>query len=578
MLSSSQVPEHPLEKIALSCSGGGYRATAFHLGSMSYLNKLKYRGTPLLENVELISTVSGGTITGVVYALQKQQGKDFHDIYTFLMEKLYKVDLLKDGIKGLNTDSRMSNSFKQKNLINILAELYDLHMTDGATMSEFTNMKSHLKHVVFNSTDFKNALNFKFRNLDEYGDSGTYYLPVRDELAKEIKLSDIIASSSCFPGGFEPIRWPHDFVHDNAPKLKTYAQNREPIGLMDGGIYDNQGIDSILKFRKKKDKPPYFDLVIISDVASPYMKPYEPTEPKQKSGFRKLTLNKLKKTIRSVSMIINVLLLIIIACGVAIISVNQTGTLITNLSWILTITTSVLLLAKFAVPAYIRSALSSASSSIASLLGPFYLERLRLFDIGNLSVHRAEPLLLDRIKSLVTLLMDVFLKVVRRLNYSILYENEQYKYRRVANLIKELTQKDFEASREREKNNWRNPPDPNFLKNSKLRGDYKKVIGEEIQDIIEYSSSFGTTLWFEDSYKLNDMLDNLVASGQFTMCYNMLEYLEKIKYEKDSGFDQLPEATQQELNKLHEQCLNDWQLFKSNPMFMVEEMAVTKTN
>jgi hypothetical protein len=37
-----------MERIALACSGGGYRAAGFHLGGMSYLNQLTYQGKPLL--------------------------------------------------------------------------------------------------------------------------------------------------------------------------------------------------------------------------------------------------------------------------------------------------------------------------------------------------------------------------------------------------------------------------------------------------------------------------------------------------------------------------------------------------
>jgi hypothetical protein len=96
---------NPLEKIALSCSGGGYRAASFHLGTMSYLHRISYKNTPLLENVKMLSTVSGGTITGIVYTLHRQKGKTFEEIYHFLLEKLRTLDLLKLGIEKLNPDA-----------------------------------------------------------------------------------------------------------------------------------------------------------------------------------------------------------------------------------------------------------------------------------------------------------------------------------------------------------------------------------------------------------------------------------------------------------------------------------------
>ena len=49
-----------MAKIALSLSGGGFRAATYHLGVLSYLNHLKTKdGTPLLDQVSAVSTISG---------------------------------------------------------------------------------------------------------------------------------------------------------------------------------------------------------------------------------------------------------------------------------------------------------------------------------------------------------------------------------------------------------------------------------------------------------------------------------------------------------------------------------------
>src|SRR5690606_8566358 len=104
-MEKTPIPAEPFGKIALSCSGGGYRAASFHLGSMSYLHRLDFGGTPLLEHVKLISTVSGGSITGVVYAMMKQQEHTFKEIYDFLLQTLLTTDLLKSGIENLNPDA-----------------------------------------------------------------------------------------------------------------------------------------------------------------------------------------------------------------------------------------------------------------------------------------------------------------------------------------------------------------------------------------------------------------------------------------------------------------------------------------
>jgi NTE family protein len=52
-------------KISLALSGGGFRASVFHLGVLARLARENH-----LEDVELLSTVSGGSLgTGLVYSL-----------------------------------------------------------------------------------------------------------------------------------------------------------------------------------------------------------------------------------------------------------------------------------------------------------------------------------------------------------------------------------------------------------------------------------------------------------------------------------------------------------------------------
>lgn len=61
--------ETPFGHIALAFSGGGFRASSFGLGVLSYLPQLQQENqTSLLENVTFISAASGGTIANAMYA------------------------------------------------------------------------------------------------------------------------------------------------------------------------------------------------------------------------------------------------------------------------------------------------------------------------------------------------------------------------------------------------------------------------------------------------------------------------------------------------------------------------------
>ena len=87
--------------IGLCFSGGGYRAAAFSLGVLSYLNKLKYNNSSLLEKVEAISTVSGGTITGAYYAYSKYQKIEYEIFYKKIYTFLANDKLLENAIEKL---------------------------------------------------------------------------------------------------------------------------------------------------------------------------------------------------------------------------------------------------------------------------------------------------------------------------------------------------------------------------------------------------------------------------------------------------------------------------------------------
>ena len=71
-------------KIGLALSGGGYRAAAYHIGTLRALNRLR-----ILEDIDVISSVSGGSITAAYYALNKD---DFN-----LFEKSF-INKLKKGV------------------------------------------------------------------------------------------------------------------------------------------------------------------------------------------------------------------------------------------------------------------------------------------------------------------------------------------------------------------------------------------------------------------------------------------------------------------------------------------------
>ena len=93
-------------QIALTLSGGGYRASVFHIGVLSYLYHLKLDdGSRMLDHVTVVSTVSGGTITGVNYLLAMEKEGSLNMHLAELFEKIKSNNL---------ADKVFENLYKKK--------------------------------------------------------------------------------------------------------------------------------------------------------------------------------------------------------------------------------------------------------------------------------------------------------------------------------------------------------------------------------------------------------------------------------------------------------------------------------
>jgi predicted acylesterase/phospholipase RssA len=584
------VPMQPFKEMAICLSGGGYRAASFHLGSLSYLHKIKVDDTNLIKNVKAISTVSGGTITGVLYALRDNQGASFEMIYQEVMDVLRNHDLIKESLAKLKRDGHWNNQSKSRNLINAFSEIYNDLLTLDCTYSDLTDVKrGHLDFCAFNATEFSSGINFRFQSEWRNGKQnkqlrrGNNNYTLSFNAQNEVKLADIIAASSCFPGGFEPIGFPDDFIHKDCPELLSLKEKKSyesAIGLMDGGIYDNQGIDSIQLSERRRgkayskikpdhpvDRLPY-DLVIISDVSSPDIShPFRFHKTKE-SSLSHLSFRKVESFIhlvRSVTFWIPILLII---GGIALGFLNDWENAVgTGIALMLMLFGVIFLVINNIFWGRLKKVVADLGSMIRKSIGEFYLKKIAKLDLKDYTVREIEPLFYDRMNSLSLMVQDIFLKQVRRLKYASIYEDAIYDNRRVANLIKELTIEDWDKTRDYQ--------DCKEVDKA-LQGSYNDVIGNKIKVLAKEASSFGTTLWFTDEDKLVDILDKLVALGQATMCFNLMVYITKLK--NDPDFLKIAKESQERVETIFNQCKSDWKLFKNDPKFYVKVLAEPAIN
>jgi predicted acylesterase/phospholipase RssA len=531
-------------KIALAFSGGGFRAAGFCLGTLSYLDRLKLGEKTMLECVVALSTVSGGTITGTRYAVGKANGESTEVIYKSIYEFLAKVDLVSLALDRLTSDEHWQG--RVKSLINSFADVYNEKFFHDETFASIINPRSplHLNHISFNSTEFTDGLQFRFQWTEKInsprpgepdrGIIGNSIFRLSEEAAKEIRMGHILAASSCFPGGFEPINFPSDFLYKGSRHLaKLTEEEKYPVGLMDGGIVDNQGIEPILLAEKRMKRnsgndETQLDLIIIADVASPFMEEYKASEQHPAKGWRSWTPSSI--------LITNTVLLVLSISGLywSIQNLAIVGIIVS--SAIVTLTLIVYLFGrmlkklpvKFQVP-------------------PFFLRPLGKFLRLRLQVY--ENLVMNRTNSLLKLANEVFLKHVRRLNYANVFDDHSWKNRRIMNAIYELKWSSVNLKKKIEDEHL-----PAYL-----------IPSSNIQEVATTAASMGTTLWFTpDELKKRDMLNSLIATGQFTMCWNLLEYIEKLKLDRSNTNPQ-----HQMIMQLEKQLRQDWITFNANPKWMV---------
>jgi len=559
----------PFNRIALCFSGGGYRAAGFTLGILSYLSQVPFDGKTLLKRVEGLSTVSGGTLTGATYAAKTIQDEGSNDEDQFQEKfaayykesiQLFEEDKLLDtAIAKYADDALWQKTDKRRSLINAFSLAYKELFTD-ATMADLQKHK-YLKDICFNATDFSFGLPFRFQLAPGY--FGNYRLQdeTLGELRGKFNIADAMAASSCFPLGFEPIIMPDDFFEDHTSpeylKLKKLAYLDEGVGLMDGGIVDNQGIGSIMLANKRK-KPQKddlnipnteFDLFMVCDVASYIMEPwnmaFDATAGK-KNSFNNL----LSKWYAD-----NRLLILALLTGLLTFGFYWAGTtfneayyvLFKALSWGFSLVSAILLLVWVLGKLSIKLLIRGINIIDKNILPGFLKGRLGF--LSKLSFGFLSRSVIERLTSGKKMIMEIFLKQIRRLNYRLFYTKLELENRRITSLIYELTRDEYYEKRSDEK-----------ARNTNKNG-RKPVIPEpsrKVFDAAQTAFEFGTTLWFDKNDKRVKRAKNLIACGQFTACFNLLEYAMN-----------LPEEYQtEELKNLTNKLQKDWEAFVKDPFWL----------
>ncbi|MEM7305268.1 MAG: patatin-like phospholipase family protein [Planctomycetota bacterium] len=518
--------------IGICLSGGGYRAAGFHLGTLDYLHAVGLGG-----NLLRVSTVSGGTFVGAAYAKALVEGKTFERFSRELRGFLRDTDLVKRGLASLAGPPPDTPSGRH-DLIVAMADVYARTFMCGEDGEPFLfgrllDADLPLKDVIFNATEFRHGIAFRFQSCaNRNAIIGNQRLRIPRAQAAKVRLADVVASSSCFPGGFEPLSFPYDFrwpggeVPDELKEQFTRDGKRFPVALMDGGIYDNQGAESLLLAGDRRGED--LGMFIISDVdqRSDDLYPF----PEPEDGASGPTLGRL----RLYALVVTLLS----ASSVLMLAIHtwreyQRGELGLGELFF------------FSVPLLLAALVTYALLWIQRTMRRQVLPQVPLVgvaawnDLKHLRVTQVLAMLNLRVTSLLALTSSVFMKRIRGLVYGLVYSDEKYAGKRVSNLIYALTSE----------RDWPSVLPPEVPRPS-----------DELRRVATAAADMPTTLWFERE----DELDNLLAAGQATVCMNLMKWIAR-------GHGRDPESYPDEVRALWERLLADWKRFNERPAWLGEE-------
>jgi NTE family protein len=238
----------------VSLSGGGARASAFGYGVLDALRQTRVmwqgRDISLLDELDVISGVSGGSITAAYFAAFGAE--TFPGFEHAFLRRNFQDGLISHAFKPDNLYDLTSPWFGRSNLLERRLE----QLFQGKTFGDLTEQPGRPRLLV-TATDLSLGSSFEF--------TWRQFALICSDL-DSVPLSFAVAASSAVPIALSPLTLKnHNGDCPKVPNLKTSvtddfrvrmlrqyqrsyldARARPYIHLVDGGLADNLGLRSLL--------------------------------------------------------------------------------------------------------------------------------------------------------------------------------------------------------------------------------------------------------------------------------------------------------------------------------------------
>ncbi|MEO7338755.1 MAG: patatin-like phospholipase family protein [Caldimonas sp.] len=253
----------PRTLVLLAFSGGGTRAAALSYGVLEELRRtrIRVRGEihPLIDEVDLIAGVSGGSFTALSYALYGDR------LFTEFVPRFLKRDVQGELLaRTLSPASWAKLASPEYGRSELAADYYDEILFGGATFDDLVRRDSPL--AVVTGTDLSTGARFEFTQ--------DHFDLLCSDLGK-VRLARAAATSSAVPVVLSPVTfrnyggrcgavrpsWVAEVARADNPNrpagraLLRYrdilafedSANRPYLHVVDGGVSDNLGLRGMLE-------------------------------------------------------------------------------------------------------------------------------------------------------------------------------------------------------------------------------------------------------------------------------------------------------------------------------------------
>ena len=276
--------------LVLAFSGGGSRAAALSYGVLEGLRDtqvtIEGKTVSLLDEVDMITSVSGGSFTAAYFGLHGNK------IFDDFEDDFLRRDYVSEWIYGIASPVLW---FSNRGRTDIATRIYEERLFKGATFADLNKRNGPL--ILINASDLGGGIRFSF--VQEYFDllcSNIASYPISRAVtassAVPVMLNPVVLKNhkGCFNAAqnyleelneeqiAEAKLSPH--LLETVASLRSYKNRdeRQYIHLVDGGITDNLGLmafyelveigGGITNFMKRIGSKPSKRLVIVSVNAS----------------------------------------------------------------------------------------------------------------------------------------------------------------------------------------------------------------------------------------------------------------------------------------------------------------------